>query len=62
MSNESQNKGLPPVVRGAIVGGSIGLMATWFGVDVGRALFYGIVCGLLAAYTAQKIQEKRKKK
>ncbi|GAB6058771.1 hypothetical protein [Desulfonatronum parangueonense] len=61
MSNESQ-KGLPPVLRGAIVGGSIGLMATWFGVDVGRALFYGIICGLLAAYTAQKIQENRKKK
>lgn len=60
--NNDTRKGLPPAIRGAIIGGSIGLMATWFGMDVGRAFFLGIVCGLLGALTAQRIQRKRSKK
>jgi hypothetical protein len=61
MTNHSQ-KGLPPVVRGAIIGGSIGLMATWFGLDLTRAFFLGIFCGVLGAITAQRIQQKRRNK
>ncbi len=50
------------MIRGAIIGGSIGLMAVWFGYDMGRAFFLGVICGGLGAYTAQRIQEKRRKK
>jgi len=60
MSNDTP-KGLHPLVRGAIIGGSIGLMAVWFGFDPVRAFFVGIFCGLLGAYTAQHIQQRRKK-
>lgn len=60
MTNEPP-KGLPPLVRGAIIGGSIGLMATWFGLDPARSLFLGIFCGLLGAFTAHRIQQKRKR-
>ncbi len=61
MTHDSQ-KGLHPLIRGAIIGGSIGLMAVWFGYDMGRAFFLGVLCGGLGAYTAQRIQEKRRKK
>lgn len=54
-------KGLHPLVRGAIIGGSIGIMAVWFGMDPVRSFFLGIGCGLLGAYTAHQIQQKRKK-
>lgn len=53
-------KGLHPLVRGAIIGGSIGLMSVWFGLDPIRALFLGIGSGLLGAFTAHGIQRKRK--
>lgn len=60
MSNDT-SKGLHPLIRGAIIGGSIGLMTTWFGFDPARSLFLGIFCGLLAAHTAHRIQQRRKK-
>ncbi len=60
MTNDSE-KGLHPLIRGAIIGGSIGLMATWFGYDLGRAFFFGIICGGLGAFTAMRIQKRRNK-
>jgi hypothetical protein len=56
----AKQKGLHPLLRGAIIGGSIGLMAVWFGLDPARAFFLGIGCGVLAAFTAQRIQRNRK--
>jgi uncharacterized membrane protein YeaQ/YmgE (transglycosylase-associated protein family) len=50
-----------PLLRGVIIGGCIGLMATWFGLDPVRAFFLGMICGLLAAYTANRLQQRRKK-
>ncbi|MCA1743786.1 MAG: hypothetical protein ABR542_05940 [Desulfonatronovibrio sp.] len=51
-----------PFVRGIILGGSVGLIATWFGMDPIRAFFLGILCGLLAVLTrmaAQKVKHKK---
>lgn len=51
-----------PYVRGIILGGSVGLIATWFGMDPIRALFFGILCGLLAVLTRMVVQKKKDKK
>ncbi|HDQ40938.1 MAG TPA: hypothetical protein ENN39_07940 [Desulfonatronum sp.] len=58
---ENAPKGLHPLIRGAIIGGSIGLMAVWFGMDPARSFFLGVCCGLLGAFTAHRIQQNRKK-
>lgn len=58
MTNNT-TKGLHPLIRGAVIGGSIGLMAVWFGMDPARSFFLGIGCGLLGAFTAHRIQQKR---
>lgn len=39
------------VMRGVIVGGSIGMIASWFGYEPVKAFFLGIICGILAAGT-----------
>ncbi len=48
-----------PYVRGIILGGSVGLIATWFGMDPIRALFLGILCGLLAVLTRMAAQKRK---
>lgn len=61
MSNDN-SQGMHPLLRGVIIGGCIGLMATWFGLDPVRSFFLGMLCGLLAAYTVNHLQQRRKKK
>ncbi|MFW5730950.1 MAG: hypothetical protein ACOCPN_03765 [Desulfonatronovibrionaceae bacterium] len=51
-----------PVIRGIILGGSVGLMASWFGFDPARALLLGMLCGLLAALTRTAALRKKDKK
>ncbi len=49
-----------PYVRGIILGGSVGFIATWFGMEPARALLLGILCGLLAVLTRMAMQKGRK--
>jgi ABC-type dipeptide/oligopeptide/nickel transport system permease subunit len=49
------------VMRGLILGGSIGLIAGWFGIHPLRALMTGFVCGILAGLTKYKLDQKKKK-
>lgn len=49
------------VMRGVIIGGSVGMMASWIGFEPVKAFFMGIICGILAAGTrilADKIRKK----
>ena len=50
------------VLRGILVGGSIGMMASWFGYEPSKAFFFGIVSGIFAAVTkilAEKIRQNK---
>lgn len=47
--------------RGIIVGASIGLIASWFGLDPARSLALGIFCGFLAGLTKVLLDKKFKK-
>ena len=47
------------VMRGIIMGGSIGLIAGWFGMHPPRALLLGLVCGLLAGVTKALVDRKK---
>lgn len=49
------------VMRGVIVGGSIGMIASWFGYEPVKAFFLGIICGILAAGTRILADRLRKK-
>jgi hypothetical protein len=49
--SERENGPGHAVLRGAIIGASIGLMAGWIGFEPVKAYFMGIFCGLLAAGT-----------
>ena len=50
------------VMRGVIVGGSIGMIASWFGYEPVKAFFMGIVCGIFAAFTRIMADRLRNKK
>lgn len=47
-----------PVLRGLLIGGSIGMIAGWFGMDVGRALALGLICGLAAGLTKRHLDKR----
>jgi F0F1-type ATP synthase assembly protein I len=52
---------LHPIIRGVIIGGSIGFIATWFGVlHPGNALILGLLAGFLAGLTSTISQKRRK--
>jgi uncharacterized membrane protein YeaQ/YmgE (transglycosylase-associated protein family) len=62
MSDRSnENTPSHAVMRGVIVGGSIGMIASWFGYEPGKAFFLGIICGILAAFTRIMADRFRKK-
>ena len=49
-------------MRGVIVGGSIGMIASWFGYEPVKAFFMGIFCGIFAAATkimADKLRQNK---
>lgn len=50
------------VVRGIIVGGSIGAIAGWFFMDIGRAIGLGLIMGFLAGLTHARLTSKRKRR
>jgi uncharacterized membrane protein YeaQ/YmgE (transglycosylase-associated protein family) len=62
MSDRSrENTPSHAVLRGIIVGGSIGMIASWFGYEPVKAFFMGIVCGIFAAFArimADKLRNK----
>lgn len=63
MSNRSQeNTPSHAVLRGVIVGGSIDMIASWFGYEPVKAFFMGIVCGIFAAFTRIMADRLRNKK
>ncbi len=49
------------VMRGVIVGASIGMIASWFGYEPVKAFFMGIICGGFAAATKILADRLRKK-
>jgi hypothetical protein len=62
MSDRSnENSPSHAVMRGVIVGGSIGMIASWFGYEPVKAFFMGIVCGIFAAATRIMADRMRKK-
>lgn len=62
MSDRSkENTPSHAVFRGVIIGGSIGMMASWFGYEPVKAFFMGIISGIFAAVTkimADKLRDK----
>ncbi len=48
------------IVRGIILGGSVGLIAGWTGVEPLRALILGMICGILAVLTRAAVQNRKK--
>lgn len=49
------------ILRGILIGGSIGMIASWFGYEPIKAFFMGIICGIFAAATkifADKLRDK----
>ncbi|GAU09232.1 hypothetical protein [Desulfoplanes formicivorans] len=47
------------VMRGLLLGGSIGLIAGWFGMHPLRALLTGFVCGILAGVTKYRLDNRK---
>lgn len=39
------------MVRGILLGGSLGVIAGWLFIDMARGLFLGMLCGALAGLT-----------
>lgn len=61
MSRSQENSPSHAVLRGILVGGSIGMIASWFGYEPVKAFFMGIICGLFAAGTRILADRIRKK-
>jgi len=62
MSDRSnENTPSHAVMRGVIAGGSIGMIASWFGYEPVKAFFMGVVCGIFAAFTRIMADRLRKK-
>jgi hypothetical protein len=55
-----QKSSTQPILHGIVLGGSIGLMAGWFGMEPGRAVIMGLICGLLAGLTKLYLDKRRK--
>lgn len=49
------------VVHGVIIGGSIGLIGSWMGMNPGIATFLGLCCGFLAGLTKYHLDKRLKK-
>lgn len=47
------------IVRGILIGGAIGLMASWFGYPAMFALGLGMIAGFLAGITRYMIEKRR---
>lgn len=50
------------VLRGILVGGSIGMIASWYGYEPAKAFFFGIASGIFAALTKILAEKIRKNK
>jgi hypothetical protein len=49
------------ILRGILIGGSIGMIAGWFGYQPVKAFFMGMICGIFAAATkifADRLRDK----
>jgi hypothetical protein len=49
------------LARGIIIGGSVAVMAGWLieGVDMGRMLGLGLLCGCLAGVTMKNVHDRK---
>lgn len=48
------------IVRGILIGGSLGLIGTWFlDMDPIRAVGLGLIAGFLAGFTRYRMRRKR---
>ena len=48
---DNNSSGREAVMRGLLIGGSLGMIAGWFGMAPARAICLGTACGLLAGLT-----------
>lgn len=62
MSTEKNTQKDPPnyLVRGIVLGGSLGAFAGLCGMDMGRSIAWGMVGGFFAGLTLEKRREKRR--
>lgn len=57
----TENSPSHAILRGILIGGSIGMIASWFGYEPAKAFFMGIFCGIFAAATKVFADRLRKK-
>jgi F0F1-type ATP synthase assembly protein I len=50
---------LDAAVRGILLGGGMGAIASWFFMDLGRGLFLGMLVGCLAGVTIKAAKDRR---
>ncbi|MGE4299191.1 MAG: hypothetical protein AB7E47_14330 [Desulfovibrionaceae bacterium] len=62
MTNEKHTPKDPPnyLVRGILLGASLGVFAGLFGLDMGRSVAWGMVGGFFAGLTLEKKRERNR--
>lgn len=49
------------LMKGLLIGGSVGLIASWFmNMEPGRAMFLGFIAGFLAGLTSWRLAKSRR--
>ena len=63
MSDSNTTRVINTIVRGIFLGGALGIMASWIlDYPFGRALGFGMLCGVAATLTMKDRMESRKKR
>ncbi len=62
--NDSLEKNMEAMVRGILIGASLGMFASWIdllSMDAGRAVALGGIMGALAGLTHKRMQDRKRK-
>ena len=62
--NESMEKNMEAMVRGILIGASLGMFASWIdllSLDPGRAVAMGGIMGALAGLTHKRMRDRKRK-
>jgi hypothetical protein len=62
MNDNKRNTIVSAMGRGILLGGSVGLIASWMGMPLQRAFFLGVLGGVLAGLTKALVDKSRGKK
>ncbi len=61
MSDSGNNRTINAIVRGIFLGGALGVAASWLtDYPLGRALGFGMLCGVAASLTVKDRMDSRK--